>query len=186
MMFAVSTAVFSSAYSFSYCLLSRMGLLLGISIVLPSLSTSLLFILSYYNPSSSPLSRPSSIPRYGYVLPNHVEFVVSSLFNVASTSFKCLLSMVLHMQLGYQCSLHNYRKHTCFLSFPLLMILPKIYFHSQCQYFCFFYISWYQYFIFVSLLPELRFYLDNNIYSLLQCISDPPSQCRFLLQLIRE
>ena len=95
MMFTVIKAVFSSAYSIPYCRLSRMGLLLGIQIGLPSSSTALLFTLAYCRLSSSHLFRSSSIPRYGYVLPNYVAFVVSTSFNIASTSFKCLLSMSL-------------------------------------------------------------------------------------------
>ena len=95
MIFAVSTDVFPSAYSISYCQMSRMGLLLGIPIGLPSSSTALLFTLANCSSSSSPMFRPSSIPMYGSVLPNYVAFVVSTLFNVALTSFKWLLSMTL-------------------------------------------------------------------------------------------
>ena len=95
MIFSVSTAVFPSAYSISYFRLSRMGLLLVIPIVLPSLSTALLFTIANFIPYFSPLFRPSSIPRYGSVLPNSVVFVVSTSFNVVSTSFKWLLSMTL-------------------------------------------------------------------------------------------
>ena len=72
-----------------------MGLLLGIPIGLPASSNDLLFTLANYSPSSSPLFRPSSIPRYESMLPNSVTFVVSMSFNVAPTSFKCLLSITL-------------------------------------------------------------------------------------------
>ena len=105
MMFAVSMAVFPSKYSILYCRLFRMGFLLGIPIGLPSSSTALLFNLANFSSSSSPLFRPSSIPRYGYVLPNYVAYVVSTLFNVASTSFKWLLSMtLLNSSLNYSSS----------------------------------------------------------------------------------
>ena len=79
-----------------------MGLFLGIQIGLPSSSNYVLFTLTNFSPSSSPLFRPSSIPRYGSVLPNYSAFVASTSFNVvltsynvASTSFKFLLSMTL-------------------------------------------------------------------------------------------
>ena len=95
MIFAVSTAVFLSVYSISYWQLSIMGLLIGIQISLPSLSTALLFTIANCSPSYSPLFSPSSIPRYGSVLPNYVAFFVSTSFNVASTSLKNLLSTTL-------------------------------------------------------------------------------------------
>ena len=94
-MFAVSTAVFPSAYSISYFRLSTMGLFLGIPNGLPSSSTALLFTIANCSPYFSPLVRPSSIPTYGSLLPNSVAFVLSTLFNIALTSFKCLLSMTL-------------------------------------------------------------------------------------------
>ena len=72
-----------------------MGLFLGILLGLPSSSTALLFTLGNCSPSYSPLFRPNLIIRYGSVLPNSILFVVSTSFNVASTSFKCLLSMTL-------------------------------------------------------------------------------------------
>ena len=69
-----------------------MGLFLGILLGLPSSSTALLFTLANCSHSSSPLFRPSYIPRYRYVLPNSVVFVVSMSFNVSLTSLKWLLS----------------------------------------------------------------------------------------------
>ena len=108
-MFSVSTDLFPSAYSILYCRLSRMGLLLDITIDLQSSSTVLLFTLANCSPYYSPLFRPSLIPRYGSVLPNsvvyYVAFFVSTLLNVASTSFKCLLSMtLLNYSLNYSSS----------------------------------------------------------------------------------
>ena len=105
MMFAVKPAVFPYAYSISYCRLSRMGLLLRIPIGLPSSSTAILFILVNCSPSYSPLFRPSSIPRYGCVLPNSVAFVVLTSYKCSSKSFKCLLSMtLLNFSLNYSYS----------------------------------------------------------------------------------
>ena len=94
-----------------------MGLLLGIPIGLPSLSTAILFTLVNYIPSSSPLIRPSFIPRYGYVLPNYVVFVVSTSFIVTLKSFKWLLLMtLLNYSLNYSSSSSSQSRLGCGIS----------------------------------------------------------------------